>query len=59
MNIKDIFNKLFKNNNHGTSIVNLNEVIKLPNRSDINSEELISLINNYKEECCRVSRKII
>ena len=50
MNIKEIFNKLFKTNNITTDIINLNEIIKLPSRSDINSEEIISLINNYKKE---------
>lgn len=49
MNIKDIFNKLFKTNN-STNIINLNEIIKLPSRRDINSEEIISLIDDYKKE---------
>ena len=50
MGIRSMITKLFKKDNSKTAIINLDEVIKLPNRCDINDESLLSKIDKCKDE---------
>lgn len=50
MGIRSMITKLFKKDISKTAIINLDEIIKLPNRSDINDESLLSKIDKCKDE---------
>ena len=52
MNIKSLINKLFKTTDElHTNIINLNDVIQIPDRDTYQDNlDIISLIDKYKEE---------
>ena len=52
MNIKDIFNKIFKKNNNSFDLVNLGSLlINIPDRNSLNNDkEKILLLDKYKKE---------
>ena len=57
MNIKTIITKLFKSNSISNAIINPNESIIIPNRSDLNNEMLLIQIDNFKKEYLELLRQ--